>query len=100
MPNPQEDTSMPEQPTTLVTKPVLEPLLETADLKSLLRIGTRTLTRFIATGHIPPPMKVGSCNRWRLRDIQAYLERQEREREGRRGVTRGRAPDHAEAGAN
>ena len=91
---------MQKQPTPLVSKPVLEPLLETADLKSLLRIGSRTLTRFIATGHIPPPLKVGSCNRWRLKDIQAYLERQEREREGRRGVTRERTPDHLEAGAN
>src|SRR4051812_41743453 len=80
---------MHEQPTSLVSTPVLEPLLETADLKSLLRIGTRTLTRFIATGHIPAPMKVGRCNRWRLRDIQGYLESQERKREARVARTTG-----------
>ncbi len=51
----------------------LEPLLTVTDLARLLRVHPRTVTRLCARGRLPPPLKVGGGNRWRVQDIERVL---------------------------
>ncbi len=45
----------------------------------MLDISTRTLSRKVARGEFPKPIRIGKgTTRWRLRDIEAYLGRTQR----------------------
>jgi excisionase family DNA binding protein len=53
----------------------LEPLLTIEDLERLLRVHRRTIARMVKRGELPPPLKVGSSNRWKVEDIEKVLGR-------------------------
>lgn len=40
-----------------------------------LGVCTRTVHRLIASGELPPPVKVGRASRWFTSDIERYLNR-------------------------
>ena len=51
----------------------LQPLLTSGDLQRLFRVTARTIARWYAIGLLPPPIKVGSRNRWRADVIRRYI---------------------------
>jgi predicted DNA-binding transcriptional regulator AlpA len=55
-------------------------LLSPKATAKMLGICTRTLTREIARGRFPPPLKIRSSSRFHLNDVTQYLERLLRER--------------------
>ena len=52
----------------------LEPLLTVEDLERLLRIGKRTIARLCKKGQFPLPLKLGSSNRWKAKDVANVLD--------------------------
>lgn len=45
------------------------------DLAEMLAISVRTLYRKVARGEFPAPVRIGKgTTRWRMRDVQAYLD--------------------------
>jgi predicted DNA-binding transcriptional regulator AlpA len=54
---------------------LLEPLLTTRDLQRLLQVDRRTVTRLVKRGELPPPLKLGGCNRWRPEVINDAIDR-------------------------
>ena len=52
----------------------LDPLLTSAEVQRLLRINVTTLARLCKKRLLPPPVKVGNANRWRVQDIKAVLD--------------------------
>ena len=52
----------------------LEPLLTVEDLERMLRVDRRTIARLCKKGQLPPPLKLGGSNRWRVKDIEDALE--------------------------
>jgi prophage regulatory protein len=45
------------------------------DVAELLCVSPRTVWRWSATGQLPPPVRVGArCTRWRVSDLQRYLD--------------------------
>jgi predicted DNA-binding transcriptional regulator AlpA len=53
----------------------LEPLLTTADLRALLRVDRRTITRLYKKGVLPRPLLLGGLNRWRPDEVAAAIDR-------------------------
>ena len=54
---------------------VLEPLLITAgQLAGLLQVSTRTLWRMSSAGRLPKPIRVGGIVRWRLEEVERWIE--------------------------
>ena len=51
----------------------LEPLLTVDDLERILRVDRRTIARLCKKGELPPPLKLGGSNRWRVRDMEQIL---------------------------
>jgi predicted DNA-binding transcriptional regulator AlpA len=51
----------------------LDPLLTVEDLERLLRVDRRTVSRLCKKGQLPPPIKLGGSNRWRVRDVEKIL---------------------------
>ena len=52
-----------------------QPLLISADeLARLLGISTRTIWRRLSGGEIPKPVRLGKSVRWRLADIEAWID--------------------------
>lgn len=41
---------------------------------ALLQICRTTLWRYVRKGTLPPPVLVGSLKRWRLSDLQSFVE--------------------------
>jgi excisionase family DNA binding protein len=58
--------------TTYLGRPV--PLLRVNDVAALLAIGRRTVYTLVAAGELPA-VRVGERLRFRLEDVDAYLER-------------------------
>lgn len=56
----------------------LEPLLTVEDLEELLRVDRRTVSRLCKRGLLPPPLKIGSGNRWCVADIAEVIETRRR----------------------
>jgi predicted DNA-binding transcriptional regulator AlpA len=56
------------------SRPSLEPLLMIEDLERLLRVNRRTIARLCKRGQIPPAIKVGNGNRWKMEDIVEAIE--------------------------
>ena len=57
-------------PTELITP---EPLLTRRDLERLLKVGDRTIRRWVANGELPRPVQLGGSHRWRLEDVRTFL---------------------------
>ena len=53
----------------MILSALLEPLLTVGDLERLLRVDKRTIARLCKRSQLPPPVKVGGSNRWRMRDL-------------------------------
>jgi len=51
-----------------------EPLLTVEDLERMLRVDRRTIARLCKKGQLPPPLKLGGSNRWRVKDIAEAIE--------------------------
>ena len=58
----------------VVARAPLEPLLIVEDLERILRVDRRTIARLCKKGQLPPPLKLGGSNRWRVKDIEDALE--------------------------
>ena len=58
----------------VVARAHLEPLLTVEDLERMLRVDRRTIARLCKKGQLPPPLKLGGSNRWRVQDIEDALE--------------------------
>lgn len=49
-------------------------LITANQLAALLGVSIRTLWRLRRTGKVPPPVRIGSCIRWRIEEVQAWLD--------------------------
>ena len=58
----------------VVARAPLEPLLIVEDLERMLRVDRRTIARLCQKGQLPPALKLGGGNRWRVQDIEDALE--------------------------
>jgi predicted DNA-binding transcriptional regulator AlpA len=53
-----------------------QPLLLRADeVARLVAVSTRTLWRLVNTEQFPAPVRVGGCTRWRLADVENWVNR-------------------------
>jgi predicted DNA-binding transcriptional regulator AlpA len=53
-------------------------LLREKEVAGLLAICTRGVWRLVARGELAQPVRIGQRSvRWRMKDVQAYIERQE-----------------------
>jgi excisionase family DNA binding protein len=50
-----------------------QPLLTRRDLERLLKVGDRTIRRWVANGKLPGPVQLGGSHRWRLEDVRSFL---------------------------
>ena len=49
--------------------------LRASSVAEMLDISTRTLYRKVSRGEFPGPLRIGQgTTRWRLRDVEAYLD--------------------------
>ncbi|MEL6958703.1 MAG: helix-turn-helix domain-containing protein [Pseudomonadota bacterium] len=48
-------------------------LLTQSDVSARLQVSQRQIQRMVAAGDFPPPMKVGSQNRWSEAHLEAYI---------------------------
>lgn len=46
----------------------------TKDLQKMLQVSRRTVVAWAKHGLIPRPIKIGGVNRWRERDIEAWMD--------------------------
>lgn len=46
-------------------------LLKAAEAASMLSIGRSTFFRYVSTGILPQPIKIGGLIRWRVEDLRA-----------------------------
>jgi len=49
------------------------PLLTSNDLQRLLRVGDRTLRRWVDAGRLPAPVRLGRARRWQADVIRDWL---------------------------
>jgi predicted DNA-binding transcriptional regulator AlpA len=49
-------------------------LLTNEDLEGLLKVDRRTIRRLCLKGELPPPLKLGGQNRWRVEEINEAIE--------------------------
>ncbi len=49
-------------------------LLSAKDVAKLLCTSVRSTWRYRASGHLPKPVKIAGAIRWKLSDIQLFLE--------------------------
>lgn len=47
----------------------VDPLLTAKEVASMLRISVATLYREMDRGHLPRPLKLGTCSRWSQSEI-------------------------------
>jgi len=52
-------------------------LISDTDAASLLSIGRSTFWREVKAGNLPQPIKIGGLTRWRVADLQQWVERQQ-----------------------
>ena len=50
-------------------------LINREQLRELVPVADFTITRWIAAGKFPPPIKFGSRNFWRMAEVEAAIER-------------------------
>lgn len=63
---------MPKQ--SVQTSPPLERYVPLRDVATALSAHPRTISRLVAQGIFPKPVRIGAHLRWRQRDVTAYLE--------------------------
>ena len=51
-----------------------ERLIRDAEGAAMLGCSKATFWRLVAKGAIPPPIKIGGMSRWKLSDVQAFIE--------------------------
>ena len=51
-------------------------LLTRTELQHLLKLSARTITKLVASGSLPRPIRVGQSYRWRTGDINRFIEQQ------------------------
>jgi len=51
-------------------------LLKASEVADLLGIAERTVWRYRSSGELPAPVSIGGATRWRLTDIQAFIDEQ------------------------
>ena len=52
----------------------MTPLLTVEEVARILCVSKRTIWRLVASGELPPPVKVGKrLRRWRLQDIEDFV---------------------------
>jgi predicted DNA-binding transcriptional regulator AlpA len=49
-------------------------LLTRSDLQTVLRLSSRTIGRLVANGGLPQPVRVGQSYRWRVSEIEQFIE--------------------------
>ncbi|MEZ6069504.1 MAG: helix-turn-helix domain-containing protein [Pirellulales bacterium] len=49
-------------------------LITARELATMLAIGERTLWRLLASGKLVAPVKIGGATRWRVEDVEAWIE--------------------------
>ena len=49
-------------------------LISVPEAARLMAISRRTVERLVSAGQLPRPIKIGSCSRFRLRDIIQYIQ--------------------------
>ncbi len=57
-----------------ITSPAL---LTDRDVANLLNVGRATVWRWVAEGRLPQPKRIARTTRWRLTEIEAFLNEQE-----------------------
>lgn len=55
------------------TQPTAKQLLNLEDVKAITGFSTTTIYKHVKDGIFPQPKKCGRSTRWRLADIQAYI---------------------------
>ena len=55
------------------THPTTKQLLNLEDVKAITGFSTTTIYKHVKEGNFPPPKKCGRATRWRLADIQSYI---------------------------
>jgi predicted DNA-binding transcriptional regulator AlpA len=50
-------------------------LVKAAEVARLMGISTRSLWRLVRAQQFPRPVRVGHCSRWRLADVEAWVNR-------------------------
>jgi prophage regulatory protein len=59
---------------SLDREPRLPSMIDVREVASILSISTRSVWRLVATGELPQPVRFGRSARWRLADIEAWIE--------------------------
>ncbi|WGE32477.1 AlpA family phage regulatory protein [Actinobacillus genomosp. 2] len=57
----------------ITTLPPQKQLLDAQDVKALTGFSVTTIYKYVKNGTFPQPKKCGRSTRWRLADIQAYI---------------------------
>lgn len=52
----------------------LPPLLTSREVIAVQSISKRTLWRWVNTGRMPPPVRIGRVVRWRRDEIEAWIK--------------------------
>jgi len=60
---------------TKTTESIKARLVTMREAAQILGISQRGLYRFVASGELPPPVKIGSASRMVLSEIDAYIEK-------------------------
>ena len=50
-------------------------LISAEDLATMIGVSTRTLWRLLSRHRLPPPVRFGGNTRWRLDDINGWIDR-------------------------
>ncbi len=56
-------------------RPRFDPLLNVKEVADLLDCATSTVWRYVVSGHLPPPIKIGRMTRWRQSELGTAIER-------------------------
>lgn len=56
------------------TEKQLPQMVDCAEVAAILGISTRTVWRLIASHELPEPLRIGRSVRWRLIDIERWIE--------------------------
>lgn len=65
-------------------------LMDLPELAKRLGVSMRSAFRLVASGELPPPVKVGRCARWFQADVQTYLDRIRQLRDSRIAIAANR----------
>ena len=52
----------------------LPALMTVEQLAKVLQVSIRSVWRMRSAGQVPPPVKIGGGVRWRVRDVQSWID--------------------------